>query len=400
MQNILVFFYIDMDITKFTNERTGQLVTVPVSTGEDWSFVPEPLYPNWELPPEIWALLADAKMALGRLDGVGRRLPNPELLLAPLRSREALRSSSLEGTYATPKELLLFELEPIAPTAAGDKANAQLEVSNYSRALREGFNALQQYPFSLGLIRNLHHWLLEGVRGEDKSPGKFRDTQVHVGSGRRFIPPPPTHLIQCLEELDIKLRPEEANQWEYDPLIMCYLLHYQFETIHPFRDGNGRVGRLILALTTWKWCGLLMPWLYMSPFFERYKDEYINNLFNVSAKGDWATWIGFCLKGTIVQAEDAIVRCDALIYLKDDWTSKITEGNIRLVSLIDSLFTRPIMTTSIARQLTGVTQPTAQSDIDKLIEAKILVPIEGTRRPVVYAAPQIIDIAYGEPTEG
>ena len=138
----------------------------------------------------------------------------------------------------------------------------------------------------------------------------------------------------------------------------------------------------------------------MSPFFERYKDEYINNLFNVSAKGDWATWIGFCLKGTIVQAEDAIVRCDALIYLKDDWTSKITEGNIRLVSLIDSLFTRPIMTTSIARQLTGVTQPTAQSDIDKLIEAKILVPIEGTRRPVVYAAPQIIDIAYGEPTEG
>ncbi|TGD72641.1 Fic family protein [Mangrovimicrobium sediminis] len=388
-----------MDTSKFTDEQTGQLVTVPVSTGKDRAFVPNPLYPDWQIPQEIWALLADAKMALGRLDGVGRRLPNPELLLSPLRSREALRSSSLEGTYATPKELLLFELEPVVPATSGDKANAQLEVSNYGRALREGFNALQEYPLSLSLIRNLHQWLLEGVRGDDKSPGKFRETQVHIGSGRRFIPPPPTHLSQCLQELDAKLRPEEQGQREYDSLIMCYLLHYQFETIHPFRDGNGRVGRLILALTTWKWCGLSMPWLYMSPFFERYKDEYINNLFNVSARGDWSAWIEFCLKGTIVQAEDAIARCDALIYLRDDWIAKITQGNIRLVTLIDSLFTRPILTTTIVRQLTGVSQPTAQSDIDKLVEAQFLVPIDGTLRPVVYAAPQILDIAYGEPAD-
>jgi Fic family protein len=140
-----------------------------------------------------------------------------------------------------------------------------------------------------------------------------------------------------------------------------------------------------------------MPWLYMSPYFERYKDEYIGNLFNVSAKGDWETWIEFCLRGTIVQAEDAIVRSDALIRLKDDWTSRITDGNIRLITLIDSLFTQPVLTTTIARNLTNVSQPTAQSDIDKLIEAKILTSIDGTRRPVVYVAPQIIDIAYDEP---
>jgi Fic family protein len=387
-----------MDTSKFSDNRTGQLVSVPVSTGKDWAFVPDPLYPAWEMPTTTWALLADAKMALGRLDGVGRRLPNPELLLSPLRSREALRSSSLEGTYATPQELLLFELEPIKPAAAGDKANAQLEVSNYSRALREGFNTLLEYPLSLSLIRSLHQWLLEGVRGEDKSPGKFRETQVHIGSGRRFIPPPPMYLAQCLDELDAKLRPDGTSKSNYDPLVMCYLLHYQFETIHPFRDGNGRVGRLILALTTWKWCGLSLPWLYMSPYFERYKDEYINNLFNVSAKGDWETWIEFCLRGTIVQAEDAIVRSDALIRLKDDWTSRITDGNIRLITLIDSLFTQPVMTTTIARDLTKVSQPTAQSDIDKLIEAKILIPIDGPRRPAVYVAPQIIDIAYDEPS--
>ncbi len=338
-------------------------------------------------------------MALGRLDGVGSRLPNPELLLSPLRSREALRSSSLEGTYATPRELLLFELEPVKPSAAGDKANAQLEVSNYSRALREGFNALQEYPFSLTIVRNLHHWLLEGVRGEDKSPGQFRETQVHIGSDRRFIPPPPTHLTQCLDELDTKLRPEDPNNSVYDPLIMCYLLHYQFETIHPFRDGNGRVGRLLLALTTWKWCGISMPWLYMSPYFERYKDEYINNLFNVSAKGDWATWIEFCLRGTIVQAEDAIARSEALIMLKDEWTLKITDANIRLVTLIDSLFTQPVLTTSMVKHLTNVSQPTAQSDIDKLVDAKVLMPIDGTKRPVIYVAPQIVDIAYNEPSD-
>jgi Fic family protein len=178
---------------------------------------------------------------------------------------------------------------------------------------------------------------------------------------------------------------------------MCYLLHYQFETIHPFRDGNGRVGRLILALTTWKWCGLSMPWLYMSPYFERYKDEYINNLFNISAKGDWSTWLEFCLSGTIAQARDAISRCDALLRLRDDWNRRITGGNFRLVTLIESLFSRPIMTTTIARNLTEVSQPTAQSDISKLIEAGVLSPVEATKRPVVYFAPEIMDIAYGEP---
>jgi Fic family protein len=387
-----------MDINKFTNSTTGELVKIHVTGGEDWAFIPEPLYPELDLNSSLWALLSDAKMELGKLDGIGRTLPNPELLLAPLQYREALRSSSLEGTYATPKELLLFELEPSDPKGSEDKRNAQREVSNYGTALRQGYNALVDYPLSLSLVRSLHQWLMTGVRGNDKSPGKFRETQVHIGSNRRFIPPPPGHLSDCLQELDSHLRPTETDSTPtLDPLIMCYLLHYQFETIHPFRDGNGRVGRLILALTTWKWCGLSMPWLYMSPYFERYKDEYINNLFNISAKGDWSTWLEFCLSGTIAQARDAISRCDALLRLRDDWNRRITGGNFRLVTLIESLFSRPIMTTTIARNLTEVSQPTAQSDISKLIEAGVLSPVEATKRPVVYFAPEIMDIAYGEP---
>lgn len=333
-------------------------------------------------------------MALGRLDGVGNTLPNPELLLSPLRGREALRSSSLEGTYATPQELLLFELDPIKPSRSDEKSNTQLEVANYSYALREGFNAMQEYPLSLGLVRNLHKWLLGGVRGENKSPGNFRDSQVHIGSDRRFVPSPPLHMSQCLNELEPKLKPGDGSI--LDPLIRCYMLHYQFETIHPFLDGNGRVGRLILALTTWRWCGLQMPWLYMSSYFERYKDEYINNLFNVSARGDWSSWITFCLRGTITQAEDAIRRCYALNHLREQWLSNITGGNIRLVATIESLFTRPVLTTGLIKKLAGVTQPTAQRDIDRLVEAGSLVAVPGTQRPVVYIAPQIVEIAYGE----
>ena len=380
-----------MDTGKFTADRQGELIQI--ANPDDWSFLPDPLPPKWEFSTELWPLLAEAKQALGKLDGIGQTLPHPELLLQPLQQREALRSSSLEGTYATPEELLLFEIEPSTPTSKQDQANAWLEVHNYRVSLREGYNSLHDRPLSLSYIRELHKWLTSDVRGQEKSPGQFRNTQVHIGSGRRFVPAPPTHMQQLLEALEVSIRnPSE----DYDPLVYCYLVHYQFETIHPFKDGNGRVGRLFLALTTCLWCKLSMPWLYMSPFFERYKDEYINLLFNVSARGSWTKWIEFCLRGTIEQSSDAIRRCQLLGKLKEDFLSRIEAGSSRVHLIIEDLLSRPMTTVPIVRDSIPVSYPTAKLDVDFLVSIGILKPLEISKRPVFYYAPEIFNIAYAD----
>jgi Fic family protein len=189
-----------MNRASFTESRAGELVELTVPY-HDWAFVPAPLPPDWELPRDLWPLLAEARQAVGTLDGIGRTLPNQDLLLRPLQQREALRSSSLEGTHATPQQLLLFEMDPRPPRSEHDRSNAWLEVSNYGHALREAHNYLLESPLSEAFTRALHEWLLKGVRGDDKSPGQYRECQVYIGSDRRFIPPPPTHLAACLEAL-------------------------------------------------------------------------------------------------------------------------------------------------------------------------------------------------------
>ncbi len=383
-----------MDIEKFTARMTGELV--PVRTPrEDHAFVPDPLPPRWKIPERLWPTLAGAKQLLGKLDGIGLTIPNPELLLRPLQQREALRSSSLEGTYATPVDLLLFELSPREPQSRDDRVNAWLEVSNYGRALREGFSSLKEgAPLSLYFIRQLHAWLLRGVRGEEARPGEFRQGQVHIGSDRRFVPAPIERLTECLTAFEQQL----ANRDDaLDPLVACYVLHYQFEAIHPFRDGNGRVGRLLLALMTWLWCDLSRPWLYMSPFFERYKDEYIDLLFNVSARGEWTRWVEFCIRGTVEQAQDAIRRCESLGELKKTMHAAATQGSARLHELVERLFESPVVTVPLVQQHFGVSYPTAKSDIDRLVGAGVLARLGNRTHPMVFYAPQIFEIAYGDP---
>jgi Fic family protein len=326
------------------------------------------------------------------LDGIGRTLPNPELLLRPLQGREALRSSSLEGTHASPQQLLLFELEPREPRSKSDPANAWLEVSNYSLALRQGMQFLQELPLCLRFIRELHKTLLTRVRGKDRAPGEFRKCQVHIGSDKRFIPPPANHLQACLDAFDKRLNQEDPN---YDPLVRCYMLHYQFEAIHPFLDGNGRVGRALLSLMIYKWCDLAMPWLYMSPFFEKYKDEYIDNLFRVSSQGEWGSWIEFCLQGTIAQAEDSIRRCDDLRILKEQYLQKAGGLSVRIHMIIDDLFNSPMLRIPDVVKKYSITYPTAKTDVQGLLKAGILQEIENTR-PKVFYSQDIFDIAYSE----
>lgn len=383
-----------MEIARFTDAKTGQLIKVNIPQ-EDWAFIPDPLPPSWEFPLRLWPLLSEAKESIARLDGIGRTLPNPELLLQPLQSREALRSSSLEGTYASPQELLLFELRPREPSSNQDPANAWLEVSNYSRALRQGIELLDKIPLSLRLIRDLHRTLLHGVRGRERTPGEFRRNQVHVGSGRRYIPPPAHLLLSCLDQFEKYLNQDDTD---FDPLVMCYLIHYQFEAIHPFMDGNGRVGRALLALMIYKWCNLSMPWLYMSAFFERYKDEYINNLFKISCEGAWEPWIEFCLKGTIAQANDSIRRCDELGHLKNEFHERARAVSPRIHPIIDDLFTIPVVTIPELAKKNNVSYPTAKSDVRKLIELRILKEVSATK-PKTYYSPDIFQIAFDESGE-
>lgn len=380
-----------MDPAKFGSGKTGRLLKIHVPD-DDWAFIPDPLPPKWGFPARLWPLLVKARESLARLDGIGRTLPNPELLLRPLEKREALRSSSLEGTYASPKELLLFELAPQKPKSENDPANAWREVSNYSLALRQGMKLLASLPFCLRLIRELHAALLKGVRGKDRAPGDFRRCQVHIGSDRRFIPPPPHSLPECLDAFEKELNQEDAN---YDPLVRCCFLHYQFEAIHPFLDGNGRVGRVLLSLLVYKWCGLSMPWLYLSAFFEKYKDEYIDNLFRISTEGGWERWIEFCLRGTVAQAEDSIRRCDALRKLRDRFLQTAGQTSVRAHAIIEDLFTFPVVTVVGLSKRYSVTYPTAKADINGLLKKGVLQKIPRVR-PKAYYAPDIFRIAYPE----
>ena len=182
-----------MDVTQFTADSPGELV--PLADG-DTAFVPARLPPNWSFANELWPLLAEVKQQFGVLEGIGRVLPNPGLLLRPMEDREAIRSSKLEGTFVTPTELLLFDMEPLESTSETDPVNSQREVFNYRRALHEAVNS--SLPISLRLMCDMHRTLLTGVRGQDRSPGNFRQVQVYLGSSKRFIPTPPFRLAECL----------------------------------------------------------------------------------------------------------------------------------------------------------------------------------------------------------
>ena len=379
-----------MDATKFT-EPTGQLVSIV--NGTELAFVPGPLPRHWEPTGRLIKLWVEAREVLGELRGTGRTLPDHALLIRPLRQREALRSSSLEGTYATPAELLAYEKDPRDPHSSKDPANVWREVFNYQTSLETGQKLVEDgYPFSEWFIRQLHEILLKGVRGDDKSPGQIRQDQVYIGAGHRFTPPPHEHLPVLMGQLERDMKEET----DIDPLIRSFMVHYQFETIHPFRDGNGRVGRLLLALMIYKECGLGLPWLYLSEYFERYKDEYIDNLFNVSAQNKWDEWIGFCLQATIKTGRETITRINKLLDLKHSYEERIKthDGRDRLVHLLPYLMSSPVIRYEDLRRKLNVSYPTARADMDALIKMGIVQELPGTKSPKMYYATEIFKIAY------
>ncbi len=381
-----------VDAEKFSKNSPGEIVPISTQWGDDHAFIPAPLPPNWTFPEHLWPLLSEAKQQIGILEGLGRTLPNPSILLRPIADREAIRSSRLEGTYASPRELLLFELEPRESKSERDPVNDHREVFNYRRALTHGTES--ELPVSLRLLRELHEILLTGVRGKEKSPGQFRRIQVGIGSDGRFIPPPADKASDCLDDLEKYFRRDGTG---IDGLVDCFLCHYQFETIHPFIDGNGRVGRLLLAIMMQQRLGMSKPWLYMSEYFENFKEDYVTNLFNVSAKGDWTKWIEYCLRGTLQQAKDTITRCEKLRSLRERFMQQIMEGggSVRLNQIVEAIFHSPFIRVADLPGRLGVTYPTAKADVERLVESEILQELPDTY-PKTYYAPEVFVVSYDE----
>lgn len=379
-----------MDTSLFTADSPGALVPITTNWGGDHAFVPEPLPPAWEFSTDQWPLLLEATNRLSLLEGFGRKLVNPMILLRPTRDREAIRSSEIEGTYANPKELLLFEMSDSESAGGTDRQSDTREVLNYRNAMHHAETT--ELPICLRLLKELHAILMRGVRGADKTPGEFRRVQVAIGQQGKFVPPPPGQLMDLLGPFESYLHLKTPK---YHRLVDCFLAHYQFEAIHPFSDGNGRVGRLLLSLMIQRSCNLSQPWLYLSEYFERNRQAYYDGLFQISTHGAWAEWVGYCLTGVCEQAELTLQRFERLLDTRQTFLERVQQvgGSARLAGIIEGVFESPLVRVITVRDRFGVSYNAAKSDIEKLVGAGILAELPD-QYPKTYYAPEIFSIAY------
>lgn len=380
-----------MDRSLFQNSPSGRLV----STDEnEWAFVPNPLPPEIDIGA-IAIPLANAMQAIGELQGACRRLQDPYMLVNPLQRREALTSSSMEGTHTSADELVLLE-------ASANKAadEATVEVLNYIRALNHSINSLVEIPICHRLIKDAHRILLGSLSpriGSWKKPGEYRNEQNWIGSrviqDARFVPPPPADVLACMDLLEKYINREDPN--DLLPLIEAAIVHYQFETIHPFLDGNGRVGRMLISVMLVQRQLLDMPVLYLSPYLEKVKDDYIDKMYNVSANGAWTDWIIFFLNAIKESSSEAVRTIDELINLQTKYreTAATAGRSSNLITLVDSLFEKPVLTIPQGAIKLGVTYRSAQSSIQKLVQIGILTEIDLGRQPKYFVAHEVVRIS-------
>ena len=368
-------------------EPNGQYVKQP----EGYSaFVPDPLPPELKWTAQLVRALSDADRAIGRLAGEGRRLPNPHVLMRPFIAREAVLSSRIEGTQATLGELLAADAGAVVERSPEDLR----EVANYVTALEYGIERLKSLPLSLRLIKEIHQRLLEGVRGESARPGELRDVQNWIGvpgstpHTATYVPPPPQQVLPALEQLERFL-----NERGTPPLIQIALVHHQFEAIHPFLDGNGRVGRLLVTLYLVERDVLPTPLLYLSAFFEATRSDYYERLRAVTERGDWENWLVYFLSGVARQSEDAVDRASRIQAKLDEWRVKVAGLGTRAPTLvIERLAANPFVTAkNLAGQL-DVAFSTASRAIDRLVELGILHQVDERRRDRAYCATAILKI--------
>ncbi len=380
-----------MQASDFTRPDTGRLI--PTIQG-CVAFVPAPLPPpNLHLEP-LMPLLTRAVRSLGELSGIGRTLQNPYLLIRPFMRREAVASSKIEGTVTNLSELFLFELDEQTTRAPSDAK----EVFNYVKALETSMQSLDKLPVSNRLIREAHEILLTGVnkgRGSHIVPGEFKRDQNWIGArliqNARFVPPPPNEAYAAMGELE-KFINEDCDA-AIPFIVKLALIHYQFETIHPFPDGNGRVGRLLIPLMLCEQKQMSQPLLYLSSFFEGQYEAYIEKMLNVSKKAEWEEWLEFFLTGIEETCNDAIVKAQKLQDMQLRYRTKVqlAQTSALLGRIIDVLFEHPAVTIPYLSNKLEITYNSAKKHVNRLVGLQILYPMD-IGRPKIWMATEIIDV--------
>jgi Fic family protein len=373
-----------MNPAEFHDPSAGTIVQAP---GGYAAFIPAPLPPALSYDAGLVLQLSRADTALSELSGLGRQLPNPHLLIAPYVRREAVLSSRIEGTRASLSDLLLDEIEDGGPPDADVQ-----EVRNYVEALEYGLKRLQELPLSLRLVRELHDHLMRGVRGERATPGEFRRSQNWIGptgsspATAPYVPPPPDRLMDCLSDWELFLHDRE----HFPELIQCAVMHEQFEAIHPFLDGNGRVGRLLITLFLIERGRLSQPLLYLSAFIEAHRQDYYDALQKVRTDGDWPGWLRFFLTGVEETAREAFGQARRLTDLHDRLRRDLRQRP-NAMALLDELFVNPYVTVSRAARLLNVSYPTARKAVARLQEDGLLEEVTGRSWGRLYLARPILE---------
>ena len=378
-----------MKPNEFRKSKVGKAIRT--QTGY-WAFIPAQLPPEIEWTTSLISALSDADRELSKLTTLAGNFPFPRLLTQPFMRREAVLSSRIEGTRASLADLYNYESAQLSFLEPTDDVR---EVHNYVLALDYGLERLETLPVSLRLIREIHAKLMEGVRGGNLTPGKFRKTQNWIGPAgstietATYVPPPVDEMQNALSDLEKFIHADT----EIPTLARAGMIHYQFEAIHPFLDGNGRVGRLIIMLLFHEWNVLSQPLLNLSAYFEHYRQEYYDHLLAVSQHGKWEEWLRFFLRGISIQAQDSVFRMTRLqgIRTKYEVLVQVDRNSVRMAAVIDFIFSRPIL--SIKQLETALDLPymAAKRYIEKLVDANVLQETTGYARNRVFQANEIFE---------
>jgi len=366
-----------------------------------WAFLPNKLPPVLEVDWKLAGLLSEAASALAELSGTGRLLHNPHLLIRPYIRREAILSSRIENTIAEMEELVLFEVEEERTPPA---RSAVREVSNYVRAMDYGLKRITELPVSKRLLCELHRILLAEVRGGEstKTPGEFRRSQNWIGrpgatlKDATFVPPPPDEMLEALSDWERYLHDESSEP----PLVKCAILHYQLEAIHPFIDGNGRIGRLLITLFLCAQECLSQPLLYLSGFFDQDREAYYDRLLVVSQKGDWRSWIEYFLTGVRQQARSALRDTETVVGLYEQYRSRLkkaTRAPVTAALILDELFGNPVFSISRFVKRTGNSFPTTNNGVQFWVKQGLLKETTGQRRHRLFVARELLQLTADKP---
>ena len=387
-----------MNHKDFENSPAGRVIKAGQGDAAYWAFIPNPLPPDLSADWELTRLLSEADRALSELGGLGRTLPNPGLLVSPFLRREAVLSSRIEGTQSDITDLYFYEARqldlPGIEKSTANEADVR-EVFNYVQALEHGLKRLAEFPVSLRLLREIHARLMEGVRGEHATPGEFRTRQNWIGGASInesvYVPPPVSEMNTALASLEKYLHAEDDL---YPPLIRLAFIHYQFEAIHPFVDGNGRMGRLLLSLLLVNWNLLPLPLLYLSAYFESNRQAYYDHLLAISQRGAWGAWVTFFLNGIVHQSRDAVTRAKRLQDLQTKWRTRLQEERVTglALGLVDMLFETPVLSAEDIRTRFGVSHPAAMTALRRFSDLGFLREMTGKDRYRRYVAEAIFEI--------